>query len=67
MRECSRRQQALNTNIAPNKDTGVRGVYIDRTKGLKKKYATKIDGVTYRFYTVEEADNFRREKLNGYI
>lgn len=67
LRECTRRQQVFNTNIAPNHETGVRGVYIDRTKGLKKKYTTKIEGVTYRFYTVEAAERFRKEMLNGYI
>lgn len=63
LRICSRLEQLQNTTKHPNKDTGVIGVYIDKhTKGLKKKYTTKISNKTYRFYTLEEAINFRKEK-----
>lgn len=46
----------------PNHRTGVVGVYEDTcTKGLKKKYTTRYRKKTYRFYTLEEAVNFRKE------
>jgi len=47
-----------------NKDTGEFGIYIDRTKGLKKKYGTRVNGKTYRFYTIEEAKKFKNESTN---
>ena len=62
LRESNRKQQAENTTRRPNKDTGVIGVYIDsHTKGLKKKFATRINGKTYRFYTLEDAIKFRKD------
>lgn len=42
-----------------NPNTGVIGVYFDRTKGLRKNYTTKYRNKTYRFYTLEEAIKFR--------
>ena len=67
LRESNRREQNLNKDIDPNKQTGVRGVYIDNTRGLKKKYATRINGKTYRFYILSDAVELRRRMLNGYI
>ena len=61
LRECTRREQVLNRKVLPNKDTGVVGIYVDRTNGLKKKYAFSHNGKTYRFYSVEEA---RKAKEN---
>ena len=55
LRECTRRVQVLNRSIPPNKDTGVVGIYIDRTRGLRKKYAFSHNGKTDRFYSIEEA------------
>lgn len=55
LRIVTRKENIANTTRKINKDTGVVGVYIDRTKGLKKNKATRIGGVIYRFYTVQEA------------
>lgn len=63
LRESDRKEQHRNMTRHPNKDTGVIGIYIDKvTKGLKKKYTTRISGKTYRFYTLEDAVNFRKEQ-----
>lgn len=62
LRESNREEQARNKNYAPNPKTGVVGVYIDEcTKGLKKKYTTRVKGKVYRFYTLTEAIKFRKE------
>lgn len=61
LRESDRIQQNNNKEFIPNKQTGKIGIYIDKTKGLKKKYATKIKKRTYRFYTIEEAIRWREE------
>lgn len=61
LRVVTRRQNILNTSRKINKETGVIGVHFDRTKGLKKNFATKLGSKTWRFYTVEEAENKRRE------
>ena len=61
LRESTRKQNVRNTKRKPNKDTGVVGVHVDRTKGLKKKYTTKLGGKTLRFYRVEDAMKAREE------
>lgn len=61
LRESNRFEQNRNKNKKNNKKTGEIGIYIDNTKGLKKKYATKINGKTYRFYTILEAKEWRRK------
>lgn len=62
LREADRKIQHENTDRKPNPKTGVIGVYIDEvTKGLKKKYTTRIKGKSYRFYTLDEAISFRKE------
>lgn len=48
-----------NTYRKPNKDTNQRGIYLDKTKGLKKIYALKYKSKTYRFYSLQEAINFK--------
>lgn len=60
LRESTRIEQITNRTLLPNKDTGVVGIHIDRTNGLKKKYAFAKNGKTYRFYTVEEALEAKR-------
>lgn len=55
LRECDRKTQVNNRTYLPNKDTGVVGVYIDRTRGLKAKYAFTHEGKTYRYRTLKEA------------
>lgn len=47
-----------NTKRLPNPETGVVGVYLDKTKGLKKRFARKVNGQTHRFYSVEQALSF---------
>lgn len=51
-----------NVHREPNPDTGVVGIYIDKaTKGLKAVYTFKHEGKSYRFRTLEEAINKRKE------
>jgi len=59
LRDVSQRENSRNRFDKPNSETNVVGVYVDRTKGLKKKFATRIKGQTKRFYTIEEAKNER--------
>lgn len=62
LRESNRKEQIANTTRKPNPDTGVVGVYLDKaTKGLKKRFTTRFNDKTYRFYTLEDAINFRKE------
>lgn len=63
LKESNRKEQNNNKDFAKNKKTNVIGIYIDEsTKGLKKIYTTRIDKKTYRFYSLEDAINFRKEK-----
>ena len=55
LRESNRQQQNKNKSFPVNPKTGVIGVYVDHTKRLKKKYAFKFGGKTYRFHTLEDA------------
>ena len=64
LRLATRKQQIENRTIEPNKETGVVGVYIDKTNGLKKKYAFKHNGKTFRFGSLEEAIKCRN-KMKG--
>ncbi len=63
LRESNRTQQNRNKDKKTNKQTRQVGIYIDNTKGLKKKYATKINKKTYRFYTLQEAIEWREENV----
>lgn len=69
LREATRKMQVENRTVIPNPDTGVVGVHIDRTKGLKKRYAFYAGGRTHRFYTVEEAitakNKMKEEEAHG--
>lgn len=47
--------------ILNNKNNSKKGYYLENTKGLKKKYCVKYNKKTYRFYTENEAYNFRLE------
>ena len=49
----------------PNEKTGLPGIYIDKTKGLKKKYAFHFNRKTYRFYDKFEALKKKEELWNG--
>ena len=60
LRESNRFEQNRNKNFIPNKETGVVGIYMDHTKGLKKKYAFHFGGKTYRFRTIEEAEEMKK-------
>ena len=64
LRDVSQRENIKNIKRLPNKDTGVVGVYLDKNPQLKKRYCTRINGKTYRFYSLSDAINFRRD--NGY-
>lgn len=60
LKEATRYDNIMNRDLKPNEKTGVVGVYLDQcTNGLKKKYALHRNGKTYRFYTLEDAINFR--------
>lgn len=49
-----------NVTKLPNKETGIVGIYIDKyTKGLKKVFATKLNGKQFRFYNLNDAIQFR--------
>jgi hypothetical protein len=59
LRDAPQAVNVMNTKRKPNKDTGVVGVYMDKcTKGLKKKFTRRINGRTYRFYSVQDALSF---------
>lgn len=61
LREATRMCNIRNTTKIANPETGVVGVYVDKaTKGLKKKFTTRIQGKTYRFYSVQDAINFKK-------
>lgn len=62
LRESNRVEQNRNKVFDVNPITNAVGVHLDKTKGLKKKFATHIEGKTYRFYSVEEAVEFRRRR-----
>ena len=64
LREVDRIENVHNTTKKINLETGVYGVYKDKTKGLKKVYAFRFQNKTYRFNTVEEAVN-KKEELYG--
>lgn len=59
------RESTRQENIKNSIGSGY-GVYIDNTKGLKKKYAFKLKGKTYRFYSLDDAINFKI-KMGGKI
>lgn len=62
LREVDRLGNIQNTTKKINPDTGVYGVYKDKsTKGLKKVYTFHHKNKSYRFYTIEEAVNKRKE------
>ena len=63
LRDVDQAENCRNANRSKNPDTGFKGVHIDSTNGLKKKYATKINGKSYRFYSALDAYNFRRFQL----
>ena len=66
-RECNLRDisQSLNAFYVTkqvNKDTGEIGIYLDKyTKGLLKKYTTRVGGKLHRFLTLEEAIKFKNK------
>lgn len=55
LRNATRTINNNNTSKHPNKDTGEIGIYIDKTKGLKKKYAFRNNKKMFRYYTLTEA------------
>ncbi len=66
LRIATSQQQNLNKKQKPNKDTGCIGIYLDRTHGLKKRYAFSCNGKTYRFYTLKEAEKGRKQCYQNY-
>ena len=66
LRVADRLTQNRNTSGKVNKDTGVVGIYKDKTNGLKAIYAFTCLGKTYRFRNLSDAVNKRKE-LRGEI
>lgn len=60
LREATREMQIENREIKPNPKTGVPGIHIDTTKGLKARYAFSYKRKTYRFRTLEEAEEMKK-------
>ena len=60
LQDISQAENVKRTKRKPNKETGVVGVYLDKsTNGLIAKYTTRINGKTFRFRTLEEAKAHR--------
>ena len=60
LRVVDRITNVRNSDVKPNKKTGVRGIHLDDyTKRLKKRYTTSLLGKKYRFLTLEDAVAFR--------
>ncbi len=66
LRLADRTMQNNNKDLKPNKLTGVVGIYIDKTNGLKKKYTFKHNNKTYRYYTLGEAIKEKEIIKNGW-
>ena len=64
LRIADRKTQIRNTTRKPNKDTGVIGIYLDKTtKGLLAKYTFHYQNKSYRFRTLEEAVEAKKRTL----
>lgn len=64
LRDVEQSSNCRNMRFSANNDTGVVGVYLDRTRGLKKRFATKVMGKTFRFHEAEVASEFRELVLS---
>lgn len=62
LRLSNRQEQANNSVKYVSPETHIPNIYKDHTRGLKKNIATKVNGKTYRFYTIDEAIAFRKEQ-----
>lgn len=64
LRIADRDTQIRNTVKKPNKDTGVVGIYLDKsTRGLLAKYSFYYKNKSYRFRTLEEAIKTKEELI----
>lgn len=64
LRIADRKLQHENTIRVINKDTGVVGIYLDRTtKGLLAKYTFRYKKKTYRFRTLQDALKTKKELI----
>jgi hypothetical protein len=62
LRDVSAYVNSNNIERHPHPTTGIIGIWIDNyTKGLKKKYTLKFNTKTYRFYTLNEAIEFKKK------
>lgn len=66
LRSVPQSENNKNMTVATNNKTNMKGIWVDTTKGLKKKFATKIKGKTYRFYNKYDAKIFRDSLLRGH-
>jgi len=68
LRDVPQKINCWNSNKKVNPETGVCGVYIDKTNGLKKKYTVKYREKTHRFYFLSDAVKKRKQiwKKNKY-
>jgi hypothetical protein len=61
LRDVSCLENSLNHKRKANDITGYVGIYKDEiTKGLKSKFTTQFNNKQYRFLTIEECINFRK-------
>ena len=60
LRDVKQKENCRNKIENINKNTWVHWIYIDNTKWLKKKFASKYEWKSYRFFTLEEAIDFRK-------
>lgn len=65
LREVTRLENIKNITKKINENTGEVGIYLDKTKGLKKNICFKYKNKTYRFYSIEEAKNKKEMLSNG--
>lgn len=65
LREVSRMENNHNRLGKLNKDTGEVGIYFDKTRGLKARYAFSFGGKRYRFRSIQEAKEWREKLWNG--
>lgn len=65
LRDVSMLVNANNIDRKTNSDTGYKGIYFDKTKGLKKNFAFSFNNKVYRYETAELAYNKKQELINN--
>lgn len=66
LRLSNRKMQHENTTRTPNKDTGVVGIYLDKsTKGLLARYTFEYKNKVYRFRNLQDAIDKKEQLTKG--